>query len=401
MESVKKIIWGLLVVVLFASACQPQPVDMPVQTTPSPENTGLPPTKTIQPTETATAIPPVTMVTEKVTQTSPTATSAIIPQQPVVIIDHRAVALFDSIPPEYLDKARDTKLLWSDRSVGANISEGLDCLALGTPNNPSDWATVPANCRRAYTEINGSTWNWKTFTQADWANGQVPAVILYDPDPLIYDRSNWVFDIRMGEWEELIDDFVNQLVIPYHNDYQVFSFQFNYFSVAEGSDITDPVNGFFKDQLHDGYYPNRERWDISDLEELEAQYPDKIFFYWTTSLARSVGSQESLEFNQMMRQYAAEHGKVLFDFADIISHTAESGEPCFDNRDGVEYCSQNGECENHADDGVQIPAICQEYTTELDGGHLGSVTSGKIQAAKAFWVMMAVLNGWDGLEHLQ
>ena len=89
------------------------------------------------------------------------------------------------------------------------------------------------------------------------------------------------------------------------------------------------------------------------------------------------------------------------DFADIISHTPESGEPCFDNRDGVEYCSQNGDCENYADDGLDTPAICQDYTTEIDGGHLGSVASGKIRAAKAFWVMMAVLNGWDGLEQIE
>ena len=36
----------------------------------------------------------------------------------------------------------------------------------------------------------------------------------------------------------------------------------------------------------------------------------------------------------------------------------------------------------------------EHYTTELDGGHLGSVSGGKIRAAKAFWIVMARLAGW-------
>jgi hypothetical protein len=54
----------------------------------------------------------------------------------------------------------------------------------------------------------------------------------------------------------------------------------------------------------------------------------------------------------------------------------------------------NSNCENHPDDGLSIPAICQEYTTEVEGGHLGAVSSGKIRVAKAFWVLMAQIAGW-------
>jgi hypothetical protein len=32
----------------------------------------------------------------------------------------------------------------------------------------------------------------------------------------------------------------------------------------------------------------------------------------------------------------------------------------------------------------------------VEGGHLGSVSAGKIRVAKAFWVLMAQLAGWDG-----
>ena len=85
---------------------------------------------------------------------------------------------------------------------------------------------------------------------------------------------------------------------------------------------------------------------------------------------------------------------ILFDVADIEAHT-DQGAPCFDNRDGVEYCNRAGNCENYPDDGLETPAICQDYTTEIDGGHLGSVSAGKIAVAKAFWVLMARIAGWD------
>ena len=39
--------------------------------------------------------------------------------------------------------------------------------------------------------------------------------------------------------------------------------------------------------------------------------------------------------------------------------------------------------------------ICSEYTTEASGGHLGSVSAGKIRVAKAIWVMLAQIAGWQ------
>jgi hypothetical protein len=95
-----------------------------------------------------------------------------------------------------------------------------------------------------------------------------------------------------------------------------------------------------------------------------------------------------------MRQYAREHNLALFDVAEILSHS-ESGAACFDNRDGVPYCDQSGQCEDHPDDGRDIPAICRDYTTEADGGHLGSVSAGRLRIAKAFWVLMARIAGWN------
>jgi YVTN family beta-propeller protein len=95
-----------------------------------------------------------------------------------------------------------------------------------------------------------------------------------------------------------------------------------------------------------------------------------------------------------MRAWTAANGRILLDVADILSHTPD-GQPCYDNRDGVAYYASETLWENYPDDGVNYPAICPHYTTEVDGGHLGSVSAGKIRVAKAYWVLMAQLAGWQ------
>lgn len=295
------------------------------------------------------------------------------------IINHNSVALFERIPERYLLAARNIRMLFSDRSVGENISEGLNCLTA------TSWAASPAPCRSDYYNAN---WNWKTYTQADYLSGAVPERILFEPSPTRYDRSNWTYVYRQGMWHELTSNFINALAPQYIGSKDVLTYQFSYLNVDDQSDIASLTTGFFANN------PNKA--DIYDLEAYFQLHPGKILFLWTTSLARSIGTQPSTEFNNMMRQYAINHGYYLFDVAAIESYT-DKGEPCYDNRDGIPYCNTSGHCENHPDDGQLYPAICQDYTTEPDGGHLGSVSGGKIRLAKAFWVLMAQIAGWDGV----
>jgi hypothetical protein len=309
---------------------------------------------------------------------TPTATPQPSPTLPPIdgalIVDHTWVDRFDSIPPEYLQSARNIKMMFSDRSVGANISEGLNCLPV------SEWLDAPSSCRRDYTD---PSWNWKTFGEADLVSGTVPERILYDPHPTIYDRSNWVFEFRQGTWDALTEGFVTSLAPQYINaGYDIVTYQFSYLNVGDDSSIASPTEGFFAN--------NPNKYDIYDLEEFLADNPQVNFFFWTSSLARGIGSDVSTDFNHQMREYVIENDKILFDVADILSHTPE-GQPCYDNRDGVPYLT-----ENYPDDGQNYPAICQDYTTETDGGHLGSVSAGKLRVAKAFWVLMARIAGWNG-----
>lgn len=269
-------------------------------------------------------------------------------------------------------------MLFSDRSVGQNITDALDCLVA-----PS-WADSPASCRRDYIDAH---WNWITFTQTDYVNNLVPARIMFAPDPVRYNRNNWTFEARSGTWSELTQDFIQSLAPAYINSKDVLSYQFSYLNVGESDDIANPNTGFFSN--------NPNRYDVHDLQAYMNRYPNKIFFLWTTSLARGIGTQTATQFNNQMRQYGVDHRYFVFDVADIESHT-ENGAACYDNRDSVPYCN-DANCENYPNDGQLLPAICQDYTTETDGGHLGSVSAGKVRIAKAFWVLMARIAGWDGI----
>lgn len=283
------------------------------------------------------------------------------------MVDHNSVALFETIPDSYIVAAANTAMLFVDRSVGANISDGLTCLSYPTDED------APNNCvRYQHVDPNFSV----DPSEVNWSR------------PGGYDRSLWVYmtwpEPGCEEWYVKVSCFFD-MVDPVITQYAIVSYQFSYLEVSSGSTIEDQPGGFFWD--------NPTLADVYDLEAYEALHSDKIFIYWTSSLARGTGSTESEIFNNQMRQYASDHDKILFDVADILSHDP-SGAPCYDNRDGLLYDNGN-QSENYPDDGQNLLAICQHYTSEIDGGHLGNVSAGKIRVAKAFWVLMAQIAGWN------
>ena len=178
-----------------------------------------------------------------------------------IVVNHTSVALFDNIPAQYLTAARNLRLLFSDRSVGQNISESLDCFAA------SSWEASPAACRRDYYNSN---WAWKTYVYNDMLSGAVPAEDLLQPDPTIYNRNNWTYEFRMGTWSELTQNFSQELAPGYINSKDVLSYQFSYLNIDESNDIVDPTNGFFAN--------TPSRYDMYDLEAYIAQHPPNCSF---------------------------------------------------------------------------------------------------------------------------
>lgn len=265
---------------------------------------------------------------------------------PPARVDHNSVALFDQIPADYLTKARNLTMTFMDRSVGSNINDGLSCLAA------SSWADSPSNCRRDY--IDSTLTNWKTFAAGDT---NIPSSILF---PGGHSRNNIEFIMGSGTWEEDLSNFIS--LYPNYASRDIFTLQHNYLHVSAGSTIDDVY-----------FDPNYAGTNIFDVLALETQYPDNIFVYWTSSLARTVGSQDAQSFNDQMRSWTSSNQKIFLDVADIESHRPD-GSACRNNQ------------------GYEV--ICSDYTTETEGGHLGSVSSGKIRIAKAIWVMLAQISGW-------
>ncbi len=280
-------------------------------------------------------------------------------------IDRYSVVLFDSIPEHYKSAASNLRMMFMDRSVGANIYEGLTCLSY--PHS-----SAPNHCKR-------------------YQHGGNPS---YPVDPSevywegTWDCSNWSYQFwptGCDNWNQKVAcfiDYVEQRI----DSFDVVGFQFSYLEVASGSSIAHPVNGFFG---------AGQTGTANHYLQFQNNHPDKKVIWFTSSLARAIGTIESEEFNNQLRQFAQSNQIILFDVADILSHTP-SDSPCYDNRDGVAY-SYGDNYENHPDDSLDIPAICPEYTTEPEGGHLGAISAGKIRVAKAFWVLMARIAGWDGV----
>jgi hypothetical protein len=293
-------------------------------------------------------------------------------------VNHLNLPEFDDLTAEQIQAASGLRMLFVNRSVGKNIDDGLICLGV-----PYDLA--PNHCKRYQHAA-------PEFSVPESAIAWTGA----------YDRSRWQFaswpgtgippeldceSAGSGFWYHAVECFINH-VDRNPGAYDVVSFQFSYLEVTDTSDIADPQTGFF------GANPPSGRATVADLEALRARHPDTIFVLQTTSLARSIGTIVARDFNERLRTYAAEGGWPLLDFAAIISHDPW-GNACFDNRDGVPYIIGGTVRENYPDDGVDLPAICQHYTSETNGGHLGAPSAGKIRPAKGWWILMARLAGAD------
>jgi hypothetical protein len=294
-----------------------------------------------------------------------------------IIVDHTSLPLFDQIPDQYITAAANLTMMFVDRSVGANISDGLTCLGFA-----SDEA-APTSCKRYIHPVPqfsspASEANWSRaggYSRGNWTYFGWPASAIPPELPC---------NISTGSWYDKLECFI-RYVDANPTRYRVYSYQNSYLEVDSTSDIASSSTGYFANQ------PNR--FDITDFEALEARRSGSIFLHHTTNLARGIGTQVATDFNNQMRQYVRSHNKFLLDVADIESHTP-SGIPCYDNRDGVAYTAGNAS-ENYPNDGVNLPAICQHYTPESDGGHLGNPDIGKIRLAKAFWILMARVAGWN------
>lgn len=306
------------------------------------------PSETLEPVEgpTETKVPTISVPTRPTDIPSVTPSSTVTlssEEQPnrmseAIIVDHTSVELFNQIPPEYIKAASELRMLFLHASVGYNIDMGLNCLMDREKPRPN-------GCDKGIS--------------AD--------EVVYGEQ---YDRTNWVFEFYQPPpaqnpgWYNKVGIFVERVDSFGEDEFDVAGFKMGYVDAYPGSELD---NVFF--QREDRTFPT-----IGWLEGLESRHPSLVIVYWTLGLAR-MSDSESENFNQLLRQYVVQNGKILMDIADIESHRPD-GTKCFSNLNN------------------NVEAICQDYTNEENAGHLNPF--GRQQIAKAIWVLMARIAGWDG-----
>jgi hypothetical protein len=117
----------------------------------------------------------------------------------------------------------------------------------------------------------------------------------------------------------------------------------------------------------------QQRWNEyrTTMEALEADFPDITFVWWTIAVNTAGDAGDIREaFNNMLREYCINNGKVLFDLADIESHDLQ-GNPCYDD--------------------IGAEGLYAGYA--VDGAHPTGI--GQLRLASAMWWLLARIAGWE------
>ena len=262
----------------------------------------------------------------------PTTNLPPTPSISAIVADHSAAAAFDRIPARWLEAVRrNLKMYYGHTSHGSQITIGLQDIQTqygGAYNVAITQGSLPSDSG-AFAVLDASTYEWS----ADFYP-TVPGVLNANP------QINVVMYMWCGQhsglsWKTALDTY------------------------------------------------------LADMQSLEQRYPNVRFIYATgNAMEQDCTGCLREQFNKGLRQFAADHKKVLFDFGDLDAwYNGKQTTYVTPNWCGQYGCSQ----------ATKIPAAAVEWGGSDYNNPCGHALYPSCDnKAKAFWWMAARLAGWDG-----